>query len=92
LHYIILNNKIDLNEEREVSQEEIEEKSLRLGIEVINTSATKKINIDESINKIIEKIIKSVYNTEETSQNNEVKSIESKGNSKSQSISKICKS
>jgi len=92
IQYLIINNKCDSTEDREVDIEEIEEKRLRLGIEIMETSALKKINIDEAINKMIEKIIKSVYSNDETTHDDIDISIETKNNSKSQSISKICKS
>ena len=90
---MILNNKCDLLNEREISKEEIEERSLRLGIEIIETSALKRIKIDESINYIIEKVVQSIYNKDETDYHDDINiSIETKNISKSQSLSKICKS
>jgi len=85
-----LSNKSDLKEERVVSPEEIEEKKMRLGIDFYETSALKKINIDESIDNIIKKIHKSVYDHEETHTSGTI-DIEKKNNSKSQSMSKCCK-
>lgn len=72
-----------------MSQDEIEEKSMRFGIDIKNTSATMKLNIDESINNFIEKIIKSVY-ANEISQAEA--SIELRNYSRSESLSRICKS
>lgn len=89
VHLMVLSNKSDLEEEREVSRDEIEEKKLRLGLEFFETSALKSVNIEESINNIIQKVYKSVYNNEITTHHGDF-SLENKGISKSQSLSKCC--
>ncbi len=94
LHFLILCNKTDLSEEREVSQEDIEEKKLLLGIDIMETSALNNVNIEESINIIVQKVYKSIYNRSGTSDGEDSSNricIEKKGKSKSQSISKCCK-
>ena len=84
-----MSNKSDLKDERVVTDEEIEEKRIRLGIDFFETSATKKINIEESMNNMIQKIYKSVYYGDENTTHGIT--IEKKGISKSQSVSKCCK-
>ena len=89
LHLVILGNKSDLKDEQEISQDEIQEKKSRLGIDFFETCATKRINIEESMENIITKIHKSIY--EQDGHPTHGISIEKKGYSISQSKSKCCK-
>lgn len=61
IQIIIIANKYDLAEEREVSKEEIEAKAKEINTEYFETSAKENINIDEAFNTIIEKVFKNVY-------------------------------
>ena len=58
---IIMANKKDLVESREVPEEEIIEKANDLNVQYFETSAKENINIDEAFEKIIEKVFDSVY-------------------------------
>lgn len=93
LQYVIIANKSDLEEERQISKDEIEEKNLRLGIKIFESSALKKINVEESIQYLIQQIHQSVYATDEGANNSTAKgiSIEDKDKSKSQSLSACLK-
>jgi Ras-related protein Rab-1A len=51
---ILVGNKIDLNEKRKIEYDELEEFGKRKNIEVIETSAKKRINIDETFQKIVD--------------------------------------
>lgn len=59
---IIIANKLDLAEEREVKTEEIEQKAKDLNVDYYETSAKENINIDLAFNSIIDKVFKNVYN------------------------------
>jgi small GTP-binding protein len=65
IQLIIIANKIDLENEREVKTEEISKKAKELNIEYYETSAKENINIDESFNKIIEKVHRNLYNKQQ---------------------------
>ena len=54
---ILCGNKIDLNDERKVTFNELEEYGMKKKIEVIETSAKSKINIDESFKKLVDLIL-----------------------------------
>jgi small GTP-binding protein len=62
IQLIIIANKCDLNDEREVSTEEIAKKAKELNVEYFETSAKENINIDEAFNTIVDKVFKNVYN------------------------------
>jgi GTPase SAR1 family protein len=62
IQLIIIANKCDLVNEREVNREEIEKKAKELNIEYFETSAKENINLDDAFNTIIEKVYKGVYN------------------------------
>lgn len=59
---IILANKCDLEEEREVKTEEVESRAKDLNVEFYETSAKENINIDIAFNSIIDQVFKNVYN------------------------------
>ena len=61
IQIILIANKCDLEEEREVRKEEIKAKADNLGIEVFETSAKSNTNIDEAFDKIIDKVFKAIY-------------------------------
>ncbi len=61
IQLIIIANKCDLTDEREVSRSDIETKALDINVEYFETSAKENINIDEAFNTIIEKVYKGVY-------------------------------
>ena len=54
---ILCGNKIDLKDERQVTFNELEEYGMKKKIEVIETSAKSKINIDESFKKLVDLIL-----------------------------------
>ena len=54
---ILVGNKIDLKEKRKIEYDELEEFGKRKNIEVIETSAKKRINIDETFQKIVDLIL-----------------------------------
>ena len=58
---IIIANKIDLEEEREVSTEEIAQKANELGFEFFETSAKTGQGVDEAFDTIFKKVYESVY-------------------------------
>jgi len=58
---IIIANKCDLDYEREVNTEEIEQKAKDLNVEYFETSAKENINIDNAFNTIIDKVFKNIY-------------------------------
>jgi len=58
---IIMANKIDLIENREIPEEEIIQKANELNVEYFETSAKENIMIDEAFEKIIEKVFKNTY-------------------------------
>ena len=64
IQLIILANKCDLKDEREVETSEISDKARELGIEYFETSAKENIGIDDAINKIVEKVFNAIYNKE----------------------------
>jgi len=61
IQLVIISNKCDLNEEREVSYEEIKKKADELGIEFFETSAKLGQGVDEAFDCIFKKVYKSVY-------------------------------
>ena len=54
---LVLANKCDLNIEREVSRDEIEEFEKKNGIKVIEVSAKSSTNVDHSFKTIVESLI-----------------------------------
>ena len=54
---LLVGNKIDLEENRQVNFNELKEFGLKKDIEVIETSAKNSINIDESFQKIVDIIL-----------------------------------
>ena len=85
IQLIIVANKCDLVEEREVLKEEIENKAKELQVEYFETSAKENMNIDEAFNTIIEKVYKNVYNPQKGFELGKDSS-----NSNSSGISKKC--
>jgi small GTP-binding protein len=61
IQIILLANKCDLEEEREVKKEEIKSKADDLGIEFFETSAKTNTGIDEAFDKVIQKVFKVIY-------------------------------
>lgn len=61
IQIILLANKCDLEEEREVKKEEIKGKADELGIEFFETSAKTNLGVDEAFDKIIDKVFRAVY-------------------------------
>jgi small GTP-binding protein len=62
IQLIIVANKCDLINEREVDKTEIENRAKEINVEYFETSAKENINIDEAFNTIIDKVYKNVYN------------------------------
>ena len=62
IQLIIIANKCDLEDEREVSTEEIKQKAAELGIEYFETSAKTGNSVDEAFDTIFKKVYQSVYN------------------------------
>jgi GTPase SAR1 family protein len=62
IQLIIIANKSDMGEEREVSTEEIAEKAKELKVEYYETSAKDNTNIDEAFEVIITKVFNNTYN------------------------------
>lgn len=58
---IIMANKKDLVESREVLEDEIIERAKELNVEYFESSAKENINIDEAFDKIIRKVFDNVY-------------------------------
>ena len=54
---ILVGNKIDLKEKREVNTDELTEYGMKKKIDTIETSAKERINIDEAFQKIIDLIL-----------------------------------
>ena len=54
---ILVGNKIDLEEKREVQTDELKEYGLKKKIDIIETSAKERINIDEAFKKIVDLIL-----------------------------------
>jgi small GTP-binding protein len=61
IQLIILANKCDLDEERQVSEEEIKTRAKELGIEYFETSAKTGQNIDLAFQTIFKKVYSRVY-------------------------------
>lgn len=61
IQLIIIANKCDLVDEREVLKSEIEAKANELNVEFFETSAKENINLDEAFNTIIDKVFNNVY-------------------------------
>ena len=87
-HKLLVGNKIDLEDKREIKTSELKDFGNKKGIEVIETSAKKRINIDEAFQKIVEIIIgnkseKEILEEYGTKQTNEISlnkgSLEKKG-------------
>lgn len=53
---ILVANKIDLAENREVTKEEGEQKAMALGIPYLETSAKDSTNVEQAFNSLIEDI------------------------------------
>lgn len=64
IQLIIIANKSDLVNEREVDREEIENLARDIKVEYFETSAKENTNIDEAFNTIIDKVYRSVYKKE----------------------------
>lgn len=64
IQLIILANKSDLIDEREVETSELADKAKELGIEYFETSAKENVGIDDAMNKIVDKVFNAVYNKE----------------------------
>ena len=62
---IIIANKKDLEDSREVSEEELKEKADELFVEYYETSAKDNIMIDDAFEKIIEKVFNKIYRAKE---------------------------
>jgi len=58
---IIIANKKDLVDERQISEEEIIDKAKSLNIEYFETSAKENVAIDEAFEKIIDKVFSNIY-------------------------------
>ena len=56
---ILVGNKIDLNDKREVSLDELKEYGIKKKIDVIEASAKNKINVDETFQKIVDLVLNS---------------------------------
>jgi len=54
---ILVGNKIDLNDKREVNLDELKEYGIKKKIDVIEASAKNKINVDETFQKIVDLIL-----------------------------------
>ena len=54
---ILVGNKIDLEAKREVQTDELKEYGLKKKIDIIETSAKERINIDEAFQKIVDLIL-----------------------------------
>ena len=54
---ILLGNKVDLEEKREVQKAELQEYGLKKNIETLETSAKTNINIDLAFKKLLDKIL-----------------------------------
>jgi small GTP-binding protein len=61
IQIIIIGNKCDLVDEREVSTEEIAKKAKELDVEFFETSAKDNSGIDDAFNTIIDKVVKTIY-------------------------------
>lgn len=61
IQLIIIGNKVDLENDREVKTEEIELKAKELNIEFFETSAKQNTKIDEAFDNIIDKVFKNIY-------------------------------
>lgn len=62
IQLIIIANKSDLVNEREVDRDLVEKKAKELNIQYFETSAKENINLDDAFNTVIEKVYKGVYN------------------------------
>lgn len=61
IHIILISNKCDLEDERQVGLDEIRQKAEELQVEYYETSALRGIGIDEAFQAIFKKAIKGVY-------------------------------
>jgi hypothetical protein len=105
MQYLVLANKSDLINERKVTKEDIEEKEIRLGIKIYESSTLENKNIAEPVIELIEIIYKSIYSNSNNPINDKGVSgtpgtlgltnsgieIEKNGNSMSRSFSKCIK-
>jgi Ras-related protein Rab-1A len=66
IQIIIIANKSDLIEEREVSTEEIAGKAKELGVEYYETSAKDNSNIELAFNTVVDKVVKTIYSKHKT--------------------------
>jgi Ras-related protein Rab-1A len=62
IQLIVIANKCDLADEREVRTEEIAERANELNVEYFETSAKENINIDEAFDVIVKKVFNNIYN------------------------------
>jgi GTPase SAR1 family protein len=58
---IIIANKCDLYDDREVRTEEIKEKADELNVEYFETSAKDNIKIDEAFDTVVKKVFNNIY-------------------------------
>ena len=82
IQLIILGNKCDLTNEREVAREDIENKARDLNVEFFEASAKENINLDEAFNSIIDKVYQGVYNRPQGFDLNSRESIQSESGRK----------
>jgi small GTP-binding protein len=66
IQIIIIANKSDLEDEREVSVDEISKKAGELNVEYFQTSAKDNNNIEDAFNTIIDKVVSAVYAKDRT--------------------------
>jgi small GTP-binding protein len=66
IQIIIIANKCDLVDEREVSTEEIAKKAKEINAEYFETSAKDNTNIENAFNSIIDKVVRNVYSKTRT--------------------------
>jgi Ras-related protein Rab-1A len=85
MQLIIIGNKCDLKEDREVKTEEIKNKAEELNVEWFEVSAKENINLDEAFDTIIDKVYSKVFKVKKgVSLNN------SNSRDEGRSVSKCC--
>ena len=62
---ILVGNKVDMESQREVSQQEAENLAQSWGIGYIETSAKTRVNVDEAYTKLLVEIIRSKQDSEQ---------------------------
>ena len=87
---IIVGNKIDLNDSREVSFEEVKNLAKKKNCPFFESSAKDKINIDEIFITLLEEILKAQKNIKEEKKNEEEKKIILEKDDNSKTKSKGC--